>query len=242
MPWLTLITLICLGILISLGTWQYQRLEWKTNLLVEIDTAANAAPLTDINEMARLYADEHPLDFRRIEVEGEFIKPTVNAGQPFHLMMSNGKSMFWRLFQPFQTSDGIIYVATKSFTDKQKNKPPLAVQGPQSIVGYVRLVRKASSMQPKSNPETNNWFIFNGAPDSLNWARAVKGTAIPLGYYIDQIADAESAAELPVKKPELRNHHLDYMLTWYSFALILVVIYFLLHKKHGRLQFGTKNA
>lgn len=242
MPWLTLITLICLGILISLGTWQYRRLQWKTDLLVEIDVAANAAPVTNLNELANLYVDESPLDFRRIKISGTFATPDVNDGAPFHLYMSNGKSMFWRLFQPFQTSDRIIYVATEIFPDSQKNSPPMAVQGPQSIAGYARLVREASRMQPKSKSETNNWYVFNGAPEALDWAHAVNGATLPVGYYIDQVSSASSAEALPVKKPELRNTHLEYMLTWYSFALILIVIYLLLHKRQGRLQIGTKNA
>ena len=242
MPWLTLITLICLGILISLGTWQYQRLHWKRNLLVEIDVAANAAPLITTSELARLFESEQPLDFRRVGLTGEFVTPDINDGAPFHLMMSNGKSMFWRMFQPFQTSDGIVFVATESFPDDQKNTPPATVHGSQSVIGYARLVREASSMQPKSNPQTNNWFVFNGAPEDLNWTYAVNGTSIPTGYYIDQVADAGSPETLAVKKPELRNNHLDYMLTWYSFAFILIVIYLLLHKKQGRLQLGTKNA
>ena len=242
MPWLTLITLICLGILISLGTWQYQRLQWKTDLLVEIDSAANAEPLNNTNELARLFVDEQPLDFRRVGLEGTFVTPDVNDGAPFYLMMSNGKSMFRRMFQPFQTSNGTVYVATEFFSDKDKTAPMPALTGQHLIIGYARLVRKASSMQPKSNPDTNNWFVFNGAPDSLDWASAVHDMTIPVGYYIDHIKGSESADTLPVKKPELRNNHLDYMLTWYSFALILIVIYFLLHKRQGRLQFGTKNA
>ncbi|MBT5836528.1 MAG: SURF1 family protein, partial [Hellea sp.] len=35
MPWLTAIVLLFLLILINLGTWQYERLKWKTNLLAE---------------------------------------------------------------------------------------------------------------------------------------------------------------------------------------------------------------
>ncbi|RZV41594.1 MAG: hypothetical protein EX271_07715 [Acidimicrobiales bacterium] len=79
-------------------------------------------------------------------------------------------------------------------------------------------------------------------PDDLNWAFAVAGTEIPTGFFIDRIDGVDEASDLPVEKPDIPNNHLEYMLTWYSFALILVVIYFLLHKKQGRLQIGNKNA
>ena len=239
MPWLTFFTLICLAILMYLGTWQYQRLQWKTELLVEIDSAANAAPISSVAQMNGLFDEQSPLDFRRIGIEGEFVAPSVNGGEPFHLMMSSGKSMFWRLFQPFQTADGIVYVATSTFPHSEKLTPPTAASGTQSIVGYARLVREASNMQPKSDPDENDWYVLNAAPETLDWAKAVRGNTIPTGFYIDQVTDVAAASNLPVKKPEIRNHHLDYMLTWYSFALILLIIYFILHKKQGRLQFGT---
>ena len=242
MPWLTFFTLICLAILISLGTWQYQRLQWKTNLLVQIDIAANAAPISSFGQLRDLYEADEPLDFRRIGIRGEYIEPSVNQGEPFHLMMSSGKSMFWRLFQPFQTGDGTVFIATSRFPNDQKLYPPKPETGVENVVGYARLVRKASSMQPRSNPDKNNWYVLNGAPELLDWSTSVAGATMPTGYYIDQVTDVGSAADLPVKKPEIRNHHLDYMLTWYSFALILLVIYFILHKRQGRLQFGTKNA
>jgi len=76
----------------------------------------------------------------------------------------------------------------------------------------------------------------------LDWERAVKEAVIPTAFYIKLVDNVEDARELAVKKPDLPNNHLSYMLTWYSFALILLVIYFLLHRKQGRLQFGNKNA
>jgi surfeit locus 1 family protein len=239
MPWLTGLTLVCLGILISLGTWQYRRLQWKTDLIVEIDAAAEASPITNLAVANQLFKADDPLDFRRISLAGEFIAPSANVGQPFHLVMPDGKSLEWRLIQPFKTDNGNVYVASTTFENARKNSPPEAETGPHTIRGYARLVRKSSRFAPKSNPATNSWYVFNGNPDVLDWEAAVDGSKIPTGYYIDWVMSTGSAAELPVKKPEIRNHHLDYMLTWYSFALILLVIYLLLHKRQGRLQFGN---
>ncbi|RZV38414.1 MAG: hypothetical protein EX271_11045, partial [Acidimicrobiales bacterium] len=165
MPWLTLITLICLGILISLGTWQYQRLDWKTNLLAEIDQAANAAPLTTVSELSDLYQAEQPLDFRRVGLTGEFVSPDANDGNPFHLMMSDGKSMLWHLFQPFQTKNGIVYVRTANFPHDDKQSPPRAADGQQLVVGYARRVRPPAAMQQDSSPRRNEWYVFNAMPD-----------------------------------------------------------------------------
>ena len=51
-PVLSLITLIGLVVLIKLGMWQKQRLEWKTELLASVEAAANAAPLTSLEPVS----------------------------------------------------------------------------------------------------------------------------------------------------------------------------------------------
>jgi len=240
MPWLTIVTLICLAILISLGTWQYKRLHWKSGLLVQIEQAAEAAPLTDLAQANILLAEGAPLDFRRIELNGVFIPPTLNGGQPLHLMRSDGKRYYWRLYQPYKVGADIAYVATHDFDEADKATPPQAITGASLVVGYVRMVQSANKFTPKSTVGTNRWFAFNGAPEAMDWADVVAGESIQTTYFIDQTIGVKSASDLPVRIPEIANNHLDYMLTWYSFVLILLVIYLLLHKKAGRLYIERK--
>ena len=66
MPWLTAITAVMLAILISLGVWQYKRLQWKTNLLAEVEASVTAPPLTSLDDLERAIAAGEPVDFRRI--------------------------------------------------------------------------------------------------------------------------------------------------------------------------------
>jgi surfeit locus 1 family protein len=238
MPGLTVVTLICLAILLSLGTWQYKRLHWKTDLIIEIDVAANAEPISNLAQADELFNAGAPLDFRRISLTGQFVKPTTNNGDAFQLLRSTGKSMMWRHYQPFESGGLLAYVATSEFSDSEKKNPPNQFSGEKTIHGYARLVRPMSKFMPESNPTTNSWFVFNGAPETLDWRTAIEGRTIQTGYYIDWVLGTASGNQLAVKKPEIRNNHLDYMLTWYSFALILLVIYLLLHKKQGRLTFG----
>lgn len=236
LPGLSIVTAICLAILLTLGTWQYNRLQWKTDLLVQIDEAANAAPLTSLAQVDALMKAGRPIDFRRVALHGAFIVPPLNDGKPFHLMRSNGKAFTWRLYQPIQQGALRAYVAAHEFTEQQKDSPPSAMYGEASIIGYVRLVRPANRFVPKSAPATNRWFAFNGAPALLDWAGTDKSNPIATAYYIDRVDHLNRVEDLPVRKPEIANSHLDYMLTWYSFAVILLIIYLLLHKKQGRLR------
>lgn len=237
MPGLTVVTLICFAILISLGTWQYKRLLWKTDLLAQIEQAANAAPLTDLAQIDAELAAGKPLNFRRVALNGIFVAPSQNQGHPFHLMRSDGKRYYWRLYQPYKVGSKFVYVATNDFAAQDKAKPPQTLMGQSPVIGYVRLVQSANKFTPQSTPEQNRWFAFNGAPEILDWADAVSGETIQITYFIDQTINAKSAVDLPVRIPEVANNHLDYMLTWYSFVIILLVIYLILHKNAGRLSF-----
>ncbi|MBL4870872.1 MAG: hypothetical protein JKX72_07955 [Robiginitomaculum sp.] len=230
---LTIATLICLGILLTLGTWQYKRLHWKTKILAEIEQAGNAPPLQSLQEINMLLAAGKPVDFRRIAMGVNFTLPIINEGQPFHLLRSTGKAFSWRFYQPISEGTSQAYVATREFVKGPMATPPKALSGENTLIGYVRLVQKTNWTIPKSDPKANRWFSFNARPEVLDWS--VGGT-IATAYYIDAAPHIKAVENLPVRMPEIPNNHLDYMLTWYSFALILLVIYFLLHRKQGRLR------
>ncbi|HFB55019.1 MAG TPA: hypothetical protein ENJ46_03765 [Hellea balneolensis] len=240
LPVLTFITLIMMGILLSLGTWQYQRLQWKTKLLADIDAAAHAPPLHSISDINALMAEKKPVDFRRVSLQGKFVSPQLNNGQAFHVLRATDAALVWQLYQPFISKDQGVYVATIEFDKDGDITAPKGLNGAANINGYVRLVQRANRFTPKNNPDANRWFSVNGSPEMLDWARAVPGTDMNVSYYIDQVLGEKDADHLPVKIPDIRNAHLDYMLTWYSFAFILLVIYLILHKKQGRLRFIRK--
>ena len=238
MPWLSLFMVVAFAYLIHLGNWQRERLVWKTALLQQIEEAANANPLISLSEASGFMKTGEPVNFRRIEIIGEYLPNDINGGQPFHLLRPN-KKLDWRLYQPFRQGSQIVFVAGKTFPKALKNNPPKAQTGKQKIVGYVRLPEQANMFTPKSNPDGNRWFAFNGAPNIMNWANAVKGERVRTDYYIDRIEGAARASDLPPRIPDVANNHLDYMLTWYSFAFILFIIYLLIHKKAGRLGFKS---
>ena len=56
-------TIVMLAILIGLGVWQLQRLQWKLGLLAEIDRAEAAPPVP---------LPDHPLQFTKVTVSGHF--------------------------------------------------------------------------------------------------------------------------------------------------------------------------
>ena len=236
MPWLTAIVAIMLAILISLGVWQYKRLQWKTTLLAEVEASVTAPPLTSLDDLERAIAAGEPVDFRRIA-----FMSSPSAGEPIYAVYRTQQGgIYWDLYQRY----GHIYGLFDTVIDS--DKPDGADVSPAHIVadvlvGYVRenhpMGRIEAWSKSKPSPAKNRWFKFNqgGA-----WETA----EVRMSHYIEiagilpfNTSDkGRSAADaLPVRRPSIRNNHRDYMLTWFSFAFLLLVFYGLIHRRAGRL-------
>lgn len=235
-PGLTVFTLIALAILITLGTWQYKRLVWKTALLSEVEEAAVAPPFSSFTDVQAALERGEPIDFRRIGVEAEIVNT-----QPFYVFTPQNRDVSWRVFLPARQNGQQVFTALNVISDaerEQGNKPaPAALK----IYGYVRLARAATRGAARSTPEKNRWFSFNPMPETHSWGEMISGET-DMRFYIDRVQDAENAATLPERRPNIRNNHFDYMLTWYGLALCLLIIYCVLHYQNGRLGFRTHNG
>jgi len=236
MPWLTVIVAICLAILISLGTWQYQRLQWKTALLAEVDAAAEAKPFTSFKEVQAALDAGEPVDFRRIQAKA--LGLLGDAGGFFVFTPAN-RDISWRFYFPVTTDVGKVFIAGPIVPDEEREHYNSAEdwEFDNAVTGYVRLARKTPRGAAKSSPEKNRWFGFNPLAETHNWGERW-GEDAEMRFYIDRAEGATNANLLPPKRPDIRNNHFDYMLTWYSFALILLIIYFILHRRAGRLKFS----
>ncbi len=230
-PGLTIITAIMLAILVWLGTWQYQRLQWKTALLSEVEASVTAPPLTGFQDIADEIANKAPVDFRRIKVTVD--KPYFET--PFRVFTGENRDVSWRLYSPV-INDGMTTFAALNVIPDEMPAPQIKAHA-EILVGYVRLARPENKSHVDSTPEKNRWFGFNPMPEGHDWAKTVAGGA-DTRFYVDVVMGATDASLLPAKRPQIRNNHFDYMLTWYGLAIVLLVIYVILHRREGRISWS----
>ena len=239
MPWLSVIVAICIAILIGLGTWQYQRLQWKTALLADIEAAVTAPPFKSLSALNSAIEAGEPVDYRRIS----FTATPVAATPVYAVYAPEQGGIYWNLFRQYRASPD-IFGRYAQVTDERKPSGDDMVPAQlvaDSHIGYVRKVHDMGTVEAKikskASPDTNRWFTFNQSGD---WGQ---GDVLTSHYiYITKMQSSTNgvldAAELPIRRPDIRNNHFDYMLTWFSFALILLIIYFILHRRAGRLSFS----
>ena len=219
-PGLLVATLVGVAILLSLGWWQKQRLEWKRGVIAEVEAAATADPFTSLAEVEAALAAGKPVDFRRIAVP---VSPV--EGAPLFRVFRAGGGINWEVFTPVRSGDHTVFAGLGLVPDGA----PVEADVPGRLLGHVRLDRGPVRGELASNPDANRYYSVN--PDGL-WSAAAPGTETR--YWIDADPALTDPRTIPVRRPDLPNRHFEYMLTWWSFALILVVISTILYRRGGR--------
>jgi surfeit locus 1 family protein len=219
--------LMGLAVLIALGTWQLERKAWKEALIATLAERVAQAPadLPARDTWERLDAGE--MEFRRVTFRGEFLNDAEA------LVYTAGSSLrsdvagpgYW-VFTPARLPAGGIVVVNRGFVPEGRQDPQTRaegqVTGPIDIVGAMRWPEASGLFTPAGEAGKNIWF----ARDHVTIAAAKNwGPVAP--FFIDQEAPPPPGGLPKVGKiaPNLPNNHLQYALTWYGLALVLVVVF-----------------
>jgi surfeit locus 1 family protein len=214
---------VAMAILLSLGTWQVNRLHWKESLLADIDERSHS-PAIDVAEISARLAAGEEIDYRHATASGRFL----NDKERHFLATFDGQSGFY-LYTPLEMADGRYLFVNRGFVpyDRKdpKTRPESLVEGEQAITGLARarLAEKPSSLVP-DNDEGANIFYWK------DLTRMAASTGLPeervLPFFLD--ADATPVpGGLPkggVTQVDLPNSHLQYAITWYGLAFALAAV------------------
>ena len=208
-------------ILLSLGTWQLERLRWKSLIISTMNKHISLSP-KEIN--ASVINDIKNYNYRRIKLEGTYI---YNKNITIYSKVLNGK-VGRHLIIPFKTKFGYILI-NKGFIPKDYNIDLAFAEKAKniSINGIVKFQQKINYFTPKNNLITNEWYYIN--LDEIS-----KFLNIPLlGFYL--IEEDNPKERYPVGSQynlKVPNDHLQYAITWFSLAIALSIFMHLLWRKN----------
>jgi surfeit locus 1 family protein len=232
MPVLSILTLICLGILWMLGSWQWDKFVLKSRTPTAIAAAepvAVAAALEGPNPEYRPVTVEGLIDTRIIKIST--VQDAVRG---------------YRIFSPVVLDAGGIFV-DRGFVAEDQLNAIVILSGQVNLQGVVRLGARPNAYTPDNDPASDVWYwpdlpamaanlgIASMAP-SQGPAYYVSLTKVdPLGtgdVSVNPYADSKGANQIPPER------HLGYALTWWGFGLALIGVYIGLHARTGRLGLG----
>ncbi|MBY5816566.1 SURF1 family protein [Rhizobium leguminosarum] len=218
-----ILVLIALAILISLGTWQVERLHWKEGLIADIAArqAASPVPLADIEAMAAAGGD---IEYRKVTATGRYI----NNKERHFFATWRGQTGYY-IYTPLELADGRMLFVNRGFVPYDNKEPETRMQGQltgeQTVTGLARekLPGKPSWVVP-DNDVAKNIFYWKDLDVMAESVGLEKASVI--AFFVD--ADSTpNPAGLPiggVTQVDLPNDHLQYAFTWYGLAAVLLVV------------------
>lgn len=223
----TLVALPALLVLLGLGVWQLQRLAWKESLIAE-RTAALAAPAVELPANAEARGD---LEFHIVRVSGRFLHD-----HELHVGSKTWKGRVgFHIVTPFELTDGRVVLVDRGWVPPAlRASAARKADRPEGLLSLEAILRGAgwkgsSWFQPENDPAANYWLWIDSAA-MLAQAGVSPDRAIT-GFYLQLVGPSEDGGypARPAPVVELRNDHLQYAITWFALAGVLLVIYLLFH-------------
>jgi surfeit locus 1 family protein len=200
-----LLGLVGAAVLISLGVWQLQRLEWKTAKLAEIDSKIAATPVA-LPDTVKAKDDI----YLPVIVQGRLLGPEALV-----LTGLNQAGAGFRVIAAFELVGGtrkiMVDLGFVSEASMDFQRPAVEM----TITGNLNWPSEKDSFTPEPDLLRKLWF----ARDVERMAN-VLGTeqVLVVARSIDPAIPA--VMPLPVDTSSIPNDHLNYAITWFSLTVV----------------------
>ena len=218
------------AVLFALGNWQLQRLAWKEQLIADVNArvASPSIPAPGPQDWPHVARQSHvytPVTLtgtydhsREIHVWFALNNPQGGAyGGPGYLILSR-----------FTTTAGWDVIVNRGFVPdslkKSANRPDTLVTGQQSLTGLMRFDEPKNWNSPAADKQKNVWIVRQVDEMAAFLDLDVAQTA---PYWID-LTRGQGIGGLPQggeTRITFTNTHLQYALTWYGLAMVLVLVF-----------------
>jgi len=199
--------LIGTAILVWLGAWQLQRLEWKQGILNQIESRIGGDPAS-----LPAIGDPDADRYQPVQLTG-----TVEADELYVLVSQKRIGAGYRVISPFVTDEGRRILLDRGFipvADRDNARDG----GEKDVTGNMHWPDDRTSSTPDNDIAGNTWFARDIDPmaEALNTE--------PLLVIARNMSPADpGVTPLPVDTSGIPNDHLQYAITWFSLAAVWLI-------------------
>ena len=199
--------------LLSLGFWQIYRLNWKLELIEQIENSLKNDPVELSNIEKKNYL--------RIKTSGY-----IDFDKQIYLYNLNdaGKPGF-EVINPIKIGDENYLVNRGWIPFEKKDLPEINLVDQNQMVGTLMLQTKPSSFKPENDIEKNYWFTLNREDIS-------KFTGRNFSEFVIYLNGDYKIPKPRVITAKISNNHKKYAITWFSMAISILLIYLYFRKKN----------
>jgi surfeit locus 1 family protein len=230
LPALTFASAVAFAALVALGVWQLDRLQWKLGLIAEVNRNLAAPPIT-LGQALMLGAGAQ---YRRVGLDGSF----DNAKEAYLFTVDATGGAIYHVIVPLATPDGRTFLVDRGAVPKEKLDPATRRDGQlvdiRHVVGVWRTPEAPGVFAPAPDLARRVWY----ARDLFGIAKADGiRLAAPVLIEADATPNPGGWPKGGQTVVTFRNEHLQYAITWFGLAVVLLGVYLAYHVGRGRLGF-----
>jgi surfeit locus 1 family protein len=230
--WMTMATLLMLGLCIKLGMWQYNKSDTSRSLQAQ-QNARLSEPAVVLP--AKIMAFES-WRYKRVKFTGKY-------DTRYQLLLDNqvqNTVAGYHVLTPMQVDGGGSYVlvnrgwvARTAASVGEVPKPPVidTPQGSLQIEGDIVLPANKFFTMDTPPATDGGWQMVWQNLDMVRYAKSVPFVVQPFVVRLDSKSNAGGFVRSWTPPGERVNMHLGYAYQWFGFALTLLVIYIVLNIK-----------
>ena len=200
-------------VFIGLGTWQIVRLNWKNNLILEIENSLKNPPVE--------LAQSNKENFLKIKTSG-----SIDFDKQIYLYnLNESGTPGFEVINPIIIGDENFLINRGWIPFEKKGTQEINVFDQKNIIGTLKLQGRKNIFKPDNDLDENYWF-------SLNREDILKFTGKNFSKYIIYL---DGNYQLPRPKKitaNISNNHQKYAITWFSLALSILLLYLYFRKKN----------
>ena len=202
-----------ISVFLALGSWQIIRLNWKLELINQIETSLKDIPVNLSNSKHKNYL--------RIKTRG-----SIDFEKQIYLYNLNekGKPGF-EVINPLKVGNNNYLLNRGWIPFNKKEDETINVIDENYINGVLRKQIKPNMFKPKNDLSENYWF-------TLDRDDIFKFTGKNFCPYVIYLSGNNEFPKPKSITANISNNHKKYALTWFSLAISILLIYLYLRKKN----------
>ena len=138
------ITLFCI-----LGTWQLYRLQWKQDLIAQINNGLKSPPIQ--------YSSDINKNYQRVKLMGKYILDN----QIFLYSLNDKGEPGFDVITPFLTVNKDNVLINRGWIKKENKDKLLMNSTSKKITGMLRAANRKNLFTPNNDLKENIWFYLN---------------------------------------------------------------------------------
>ena len=217
--------------LVSLGVWQVHRLAWKRDLIERVEQRVHAPPIAAPGRAQWPRVNVADSEYLHVRVQGRYLHDRETLVQA----VTERGGGFW-VITPLETAEGAVVLINRGFVPPSRRDPATRPEGQNegvtTVTGLLRISESGGAYLRSNDPVGDRWYSRDVAAIA-----AARGLTNVAPYFIDADASDVRRDDAPVgglTVIKFSNNHLQYALTWFALASMVLAGAFLVLRHEWR--------